>query len=113
MAQELHDFSQTIGTDPVEVHGDLHPLITYGHPKATSGLMHMRVWNVGDVTIWLSRSGAAKAKAPGSFPLKAGEKEEFEGEAIPLQPLSAVAEAEGGVVTVELRARSSTAIRIG
>ena len=98
----LKDFSRTIGREPVEVYPSLLPMAVSGTAQSTGGLSHLRIWNVSAHTIWLSRSGPAAIGKPGSFPLGPGAREEFEGLQIPLEGLSAVAEAEA-TLTVELR----------
>ncbi|MDT7953195.1 MAG: hypothetical protein RQ966_16960 [Acetobacteraceae bacterium] len=98
----LKDYSCSVGTEAVEVYPALHALAAVGTPTSTGGLSHLRIWNISSVTIWLSRSGQAAVRQPGSYPLRAGEREEHDVPYLPLEALSAVAEADGAGLTVEL-----------
>ena len=99
----LKDFSRTVGTEPVEVVPDLWHMIHAGTTQSTGGLVHLAIRNVGKSTIWLSRTGPAAVRQPGSYPLAPGDLEEHHAEAIPKEALSAVAAGSEGMLTVGLR----------
>jgi hypothetical protein len=92
------DFSQIIGTTAVWI-------FTPGQVR--SGLSFMRIWNVaapGAGIIWLSRKGIVAApNTAGCFFLLPGQYELFTiPQAIPTNPLSAVATVPSTPLTVEV-----------
>ena len=93
-----NDYSQNIGTTAVQI---------FAPGFLTAGLSHMRIWNVaptGGGTVWLSRNGShTAANTAGSYPLAPGQYELFTvPQAIPRNPLSAVATAANTPLTLEV-----------
>ncbi len=94
---QLSNYSQTIGTTPVQI-----------WPQFGS-LSYSRLMNVsasGGPTIWFSRyTSSPAANAPGCFPLQPGDFEEFGGGgggiSPPLNALWVVATAAGAALTAE------------
>lgn len=97
------DFSVLVGTTPIWI---------FRPGQLQYGLRWMRIINCssfGSFTtsmngfVFLSRNGSpATMGAPGSFMLIPGDREEFRGDFIPLNGLSAIANQAGVPLTIEI-----------